>query len=54
MIEIRERNPLPEVCRNCEELKECGGNVDAACYNCDYALERFEIIHIDSEKQQPL
>lgn len=48
-IEIIEVNPLPERCLNCEEAKEgeaLGLSVDAYCYNCDYALDRFKIIRI--------
>ena len=48
-IEIIEVNPLPERCLNCEEAKEgeaLGVGVDAYCYNCDYALDRFKIIKI--------
>lgn len=42
-MEVIEVSPLPQVCQECEEVKEYG--VDAACYNCDYALERFIIIN---------
>lgn len=48
MEEIREKKPLPEVCAKCQEVKEWG--VDAACYNCDHALERFEIVEVEEEE----
>lgn len=44
MIEIVEVSPLPQVCADCPEAKEMGLCVDAYCYNCDYALERFKIL----------
>lgn len=47
MIEIVEVSPLPRVCADCPEAKEAeemGLCVDAYCYNCDYALERFKIL----------
>lgn len=46
-MEIVENNPLPQRCQDCQEVKEFG--VDCACYNCDYALERFTII--DSKEE---
>ena len=45
MIELIENEALPQVCALCKEVEEFG--VDAACYNCDYALERFRMV--DSE-----
>lgn len=42
MITLYEKTPLPMRCVNCKEVKEFG--VDAVCYSCDYALDRFEII----------
>lgn len=48
-IDIIERNPLPQRCLECEDAKEgeaLGLSVDAYCYNCDYALERFEIVKV--------
>jgi len=39
--------PLPQICQDCQEVKEFG--VDAACYNCDYCLERFKPV-FDTEK----
>lgn len=41
-MRIIQREPLPQVCAECEEVKEFG--TECACYNCDYALERFEIL----------
>ena len=46
-IEIIEVNPLPQRCLECEEAAEgeaMGVGPDAYCYNCDYALDRFQII----------
>ena len=46
-IDIIERNPLPQRCLECEEAAEgeaLGLSVDAYCYNCDYALDRFQIV----------
>lgn len=46
MLEIIEVFPLPERCLNCQEAKEgeaMGVGVDAYCYNCDFALERFQL-----------
>lgn len=45
-MRFREANPLPQVCQQCAEVKEHG--VECACYNCDYALERFEILPDDA------
>ena len=45
MIELVEVQPLPQVCQQCQEVKEAG--VDAACYNCDHALERFKIVKVE-------
>lgn len=48
-IEIIEVNPLPQRCLECAEAaegEELGVGPDAYCYNCDYALERFQIIKI--------
>ena len=45
MIKLIEVEPLPQVCQECQEVKEYG--VDCACYNCDYALERFMMIKTD-------
>lgn len=41
-MKLREVKPLPQVCQECKEVKEEG--VECACYNCDHALERFEIV----------
>jgi hypothetical protein len=40
-MRFEEVKPLPQVCQECEEVKEYG--VECACYNCDYALERFRM-----------
>ena len=46
-MEIREKPILPKRCVDCQERKEMEGLVspDAYCYNCDFALERFEIVN---------
>lgn len=49
MLEIREIQPLPQRCQECEKVKEDG--VDCACYNCDYALERFELVKLDEPQK---
>lgn len=36
MLEYREVSPLPEDCLNCQEQE---------CYNCDFALYRWELIN---------
>lgn len=54
MIEIREVHPLPQRCLDCPEAAEAeamGLTVDAYCYNCDYALDRFEIIEVDDPRK---
>lgn len=51
-IEIIEVSPLPQRCLECPEAKEgeeLGVGVDAYCYNCDYALDRFQIIKIEDK-----
>lgn len=50
MLEIIEVSPLPERCVNCQEAKEgeeLGVGVDAYCYNCDYALDRFLLVKVE-------
>lgn len=49
MIEFVEVQQLPLRCQECQEVKEFGA--DCACYNCDYALERFEIKEIDEAQK---
>lgn len=49
MIELVEVKPLPQVYQECKEVKEFG--IDAACYNCEYALERFEISKLDNTEE---
>lgn len=47
MIEIIEADPLPTRCLECPDAKEgeeMGLGPDAYCYNCDYALDRFQMI----------
>ncbi|WP_299043909.1 hypothetical protein [uncultured Campylobacter sp.] len=42
-----EVKPLPQRCIDCEEAAEgekMGVGIDAYCYNCDYALDRFHPI----------
>ena len=34
MLNYKERNPLPPICVNCQEED---------CYECDYALDRWEL-----------
>lgn len=42
---IKDKKPLPLRCRFfCREIRKCGGKVERACYNCDYALNRFELL----------
>lgn len=41
-MRFEEVSPLPQVCQECAEVKEYG--VECACYNCDYALERFRML----------
>lgn len=57
-MRFREVKPLPKRCRKCPEAKEgkkMGLTEDAYCYNCDYALERWEIIEDedDDEENEP-
>lgn len=45
-MELIEKS-LPERCVNCQERKEgeeLGVGPDAYCYNCDWALDRWEIV----------
>lgn len=41
MLEYKEMNPLPEICRSCSELD---------CYNCEHAGERFILSQRDRIK----
>ena len=45
-MEIIEANPLPEVCINCAERKECTarGEGEWCCDECDYLGERFIVV----------
>jgi hypothetical protein len=50
-MEIKNKKPLPLRCRFfCREIKKCGGKVERACYNCDYALNRFIFLDDDGNK----
>lgn len=53
MLEIIEVSPLPQRCQECQEAKEAeamGLTPDAYCYNCDFALDRFQIEEIFSQQ----
>lgn len=50
MLKLIEVEPLPQRCQECQEAKEgaaMGLSANAYCYNCDYALERFQIVNED-------
>lgn len=50
MIELIEVNPLPQRCLECPEAaeaKELGLTEDAYCYNCDFALDRWQMVRVD-------
>lgn len=52
MLEIIEVSSLPQRCLECQEAKEgeeLGVGPDAYCYNCDYALDRFQMIFTKDE-----
>ena len=44
---IKERKPLPLRCRFCREIRKAKGNTGAACSECEYALDRFELLDDD-------
>lgn len=46
-MELKEKPILPQRCIDCQERKEMKDMVgpDAYCYNCDWALDRFEIVN---------
>lgn len=46
---MRDVEPLPERCQNCKELEECNGNTGQACWECDYACDRFVLIDENGE-----
>lgn len=51
-MKLVEVNPLPQRCLECPEAKEAeelGLGVDAYCYNCDFALDRWKIVKTDEE-----
>ena len=41
IIKYKEKHPLPPVCKECKEL-DCG--------DCDYCLERFEVLYLTEEE----
>lgn len=50
MFEYIEVKPLPQVCQECQEKKEAeamGLGPDAYCYNCDFFLERFQMVKVE-------
>lgn len=52
MLEIIEVKPLPQRCLECQEAKEgeaMGLTPDAYCYNCDYALDRFQLVKVEEK-----
>lgn len=54
MIELIEVDPLPKRCQECQEAKEgeaMGVGPDAYCYNCDYALDRWQIVKQKEESR---
>lgn len=46
-MELKEKPILPQRCIDCQERKEMEDLVgpDAYCYDCDWALDRFEIVN---------
>ena len=50
-IEFKKRLPVPQECQECQEIAACGGAVDMACYNCENALKRFEMIRVPNKQQ---
>ena len=52
MMHYEEVKPLPWRCRLCLRCKIHG--VDNACYNCDYALDRFMLIKDKDESYNPM
>ena len=47
-MELVEKVPKPQRCIECQEAKEgeeMGVGPDAYCYNCDWALDRWEIVN---------
>lgn len=50
-MEFIEKKPLPQRCIDCpeaKEAKELGLAEDAYCYNCDWALDRWQIVKTES------
>jgi hypothetical protein len=50
MAKIVEVSPLPQVCQECKEIVECRGNTGQACWECDYAEERFYLVDEEGNK----
>lgn len=51
-MKLVEVSPLPQRCLECpeaKEAKELGLTEDAYCYNCDFALDRWQIVKTDEE-----
>jgi hypothetical protein len=49
-MKLVEVSPLPERCLKCKVAKKSqkkGLTEDAYCYNCDFALERWQIVKDD-------
>lgn len=46
---LREKSPLPLNCQECIKKQEETKEFDD-CYNCDTALERWEIIHEEGDR----
>jgi hypothetical protein len=40
MVDYIEVKPIPEVCKKCMETQ----TDEEECYNCDYALERWQLL----------
>ena len=48
---IKDKKPLPLRCRFfCKEIRKANGNTGAACSECDYALNRFELLDDNGKK----
>lgn len=47
-MKLIERNPLPLICQECIAKQKETGEYDD-CYNCDYALDRWEMICEDKD-----
>lgn len=49
-MEIKDRKPLPLRCIFCWELFKCKGNTGMACWECDYACDRFVLVDDDGNE----